>query len=178
MHARGRDGGLSEGEEGFFKEASISFPEAGQKEEGPSFLAESSCTSESGCTDTRRSHSCREASGRVEELLVAEELWNNHKKPFFFPFSSAATCTNHPLEVDQRTSSTQKVTMKCKRKSKSRMGMRPIEEQAPCVKRRKVWSAIEEPVLALAGSGADPVNAMARCVTFHGLVATARHVAT
>ncbi|MQL80285.1 hypothetical protein Taro_012733 [Colocasia esculenta] len=40
--------------------------------------------------------------GRVEELLVAEELWNDHKKPFFFPFSSAATCTNHPLEVDQR----------------------------------------------------------------------------
>ncbi|MQL74794.1 hypothetical protein Taro_007164 [Colocasia esculenta] len=39
--------------------------------------------------------------GRVEELLVAEELWNDHKKPFFFPFSSAATCTNHPLEVDQ-----------------------------------------------------------------------------
>ncbi|MQM18548.1 hypothetical protein Taro_051542, partial [Colocasia esculenta] len=40
--------------------------------------------------------------GRVEELLVAEELWNDHKKPFFFPFSSAATCRNHPLEVDQR----------------------------------------------------------------------------
>ncbi|MQL91362.1 hypothetical protein Taro_023978 [Colocasia esculenta] len=40
--------------------------------------------------------------GRVEELLVAEELWNDHKKSFFFPFSSAATCTNHPLEVDQR----------------------------------------------------------------------------
>ncbi|MQL75085.1 hypothetical protein Taro_007435 [Colocasia esculenta] len=40
--------------------------------------------------------------GRVEELLVAEELWNDHKNPFFFPFSSAATCTNHSLEVDQR----------------------------------------------------------------------------
>ncbi|MQL87849.1 hypothetical protein Taro_020402 [Colocasia esculenta] len=39
--------------------------------------------------------------GRVEELLVVEELWNDHKKPFFFPFSSAATCTNHSLEVDQ-----------------------------------------------------------------------------
>ncbi|MQL82121.1 hypothetical protein Taro_014582 [Colocasia esculenta] len=47
--------------------------------------------------------------GRVEELLVAEELWNDHKKPFIFPFSSAASCTNHPLEVDQRTSSTHKV---------------------------------------------------------------------
>ncbi|MQL79184.1 hypothetical protein Taro_011612 [Colocasia esculenta] len=41
--------------------------------------------------------------GRVEELLVAEELWNAHTKPFFFPFSSAATCTNRPLEVDQST---------------------------------------------------------------------------
>ncbi|MQM22051.1 hypothetical protein Taro_055099, partial [Colocasia esculenta] len=40
--------------------------------------------------------------GRVEELLVAKELWNDHKKPFFFPFSSAATCTKHPIEVDQR----------------------------------------------------------------------------
>ncbi|MQL67890.1 hypothetical protein Taro_000187 [Colocasia esculenta] len=39
--------------------------------------------------------------GRVEELLVAEELWNDHKKLIFFPFSSAATCTNRPLEVDQ-----------------------------------------------------------------------------
>ncbi|MQL72970.1 hypothetical protein Taro_005323 [Colocasia esculenta] len=44
----------------------------------------------------------RQGRGRVEELLVAEELWNDHKKPFFFPFSSAATCTNHSLEVDQR----------------------------------------------------------------------------
>ncbi|MQL97683.1 hypothetical protein Taro_030381 [Colocasia esculenta] len=41
-------------------------------------------------------------TGRVEEFLVAEELWNAHTKPFFFPFSSAATCTNCPLEVDQR----------------------------------------------------------------------------
>ncbi|MQL88778.1 hypothetical protein Taro_021342 [Colocasia esculenta] len=40
--------------------------------------------------------------GRVEELLGAEELWNNHKKLIFFPFSSAATCTNRPLEIDQR----------------------------------------------------------------------------
>ncbi|MQM11790.1 hypothetical protein Taro_044698 [Colocasia esculenta] len=40
--------------------------------------------------------------GHVEELLVAEELWNDHKKLIFFPFSSAATCTNRPLEIDQR----------------------------------------------------------------------------
>ncbi|MQL81407.1 hypothetical protein Taro_013865, partial [Colocasia esculenta] len=32
---------------------------------------------------------------------MVEELWNAHTKPFF-PFSSAATCTNRPLEVDQR----------------------------------------------------------------------------
>ncbi|MQL67807.1 hypothetical protein Taro_000079 [Colocasia esculenta] len=41
--------------------------------------------------------------GRVEEFLVAGEQEIVHTKPFFFPFSSAATCTNHPLEVDQRT---------------------------------------------------------------------------
>ncbi|MQM08877.1 hypothetical protein Taro_041728 [Colocasia esculenta] len=39
----------------------------------------------------------------MEELLVAEELWNDHKKLIFFPFSSTATCTNRPLEIDQRT---------------------------------------------------------------------------
>ncbi|MQL73068.1 hypothetical protein Taro_005412 [Colocasia esculenta] len=38
-------------------------------------------------------------TGCVEELLVAEELWNDHNKPF----SSAATSTNRPLEVDQST---------------------------------------------------------------------------
>ncbi|MQM11610.1 hypothetical protein Taro_044518 [Colocasia esculenta] len=40
--------------------------------------------------------------GLVEEHLVAEELWNDHKKLIFFPFSSAATCTNLPLKIDQR----------------------------------------------------------------------------
>ncbi|MQL95836.1 hypothetical protein Taro_028507 [Colocasia esculenta] len=39
--------------------------------------------------------------GRVEEFLVAREQEIAHTKPFFFPFSSAATCTNRPLEVDQ-----------------------------------------------------------------------------
>ncbi|MQM02255.1 hypothetical protein Taro_035021 [Colocasia esculenta] len=39
--------------------------------------------------------------GRVEEFLVAGEQDIVHTKPFFFPFSSAATCTNRPLEVDQ-----------------------------------------------------------------------------
>ncbi|MQL76924.1 hypothetical protein Taro_009322 [Colocasia esculenta] len=39
--------------------------------------------------------------GRVEELLVAGELWIIHKKLIFFPRSSATTCTNRPLEVDQ-----------------------------------------------------------------------------
>ncbi|MQL74499.1 hypothetical protein Taro_006864 [Colocasia esculenta] len=36
------------------------------------------------------------------ELLVAEELWNDHKKHIFFPVASAATCTDSHLEVDQR----------------------------------------------------------------------------
>ncbi|MQL72989.1 hypothetical protein Taro_005331 [Colocasia esculenta] len=39
--------------------------------------------------------------GRVEEFFVAGEQEIVHTKPFFFPFSSAATYTNHPLEVDQ-----------------------------------------------------------------------------
>ncbi|MQL84135.1 hypothetical protein Taro_016635 [Colocasia esculenta] len=39
--------------------------------------------------------------GCVEELVVAKELWNDHKKLIFFPFPSAETCTNCPLEVDQ-----------------------------------------------------------------------------
>ncbi|MQM13679.1 hypothetical protein Taro_046605 [Colocasia esculenta] len=40
--------------------------------------------------------------GRVEEFLVAGEQEIVHTKPFFFPFSSAVTYTNRPLEVDQR----------------------------------------------------------------------------
>ncbi|MQL91641.1 hypothetical protein Taro_024259 [Colocasia esculenta] len=40
--------------------------------------------------------------GRVEEFLVAGEQEIIHTKPFFFPFSYAATCINHPLEIDQR----------------------------------------------------------------------------
>ncbi|MQL82032.1 hypothetical protein Taro_014502 [Colocasia esculenta] len=40
--------------------------------------------------------------GHVEELLVAGELWIDHKKDIFFPRSPAATCTNRPHEVDQR----------------------------------------------------------------------------
>ncbi|MQM09935.1 hypothetical protein Taro_042815 [Colocasia esculenta] len=39
--------------------------------------------------------------GRVEEFLVAGEQKIAHTKPFFSPFSSATTCTNRPLEVDQ-----------------------------------------------------------------------------
>ncbi|MQL85066.1 hypothetical protein Taro_017580 [Colocasia esculenta] len=40
--------------------------------------------------------------GRVEELLVAGELWIDHKKAIFFPYSSATTSANHPLGVEQR----------------------------------------------------------------------------
>ncbi|MQL87896.1 hypothetical protein Taro_020453 [Colocasia esculenta] len=40
--------------------------------------------------------------GCVEEFLVAGEQEIAHTKPFSFPFSYAATCTNCPLEVDQR----------------------------------------------------------------------------
>ncbi|MQM14921.1 hypothetical protein Taro_047855 [Colocasia esculenta] len=66
------------------------------------------------CIRTPKTHRClntlhpnprdefRACWGRVEELLVAGELWINHKKLIFFPRSSATTCTNRPLEVDQR----------------------------------------------------------------------------
>ncbi|MQM18428.1 hypothetical protein Taro_051420 [Colocasia esculenta] len=37
--------------------------------------------------------------GHVEELLVAGELWIDHKKVIFFTCSSATTCANHPLGV-------------------------------------------------------------------------------
>ncbi|MQM02314.1 hypothetical protein Taro_035080 [Colocasia esculenta] len=40
--------------------------------------------------------------GRVGEFLAAGEQEIVHTKPFFFPFLSAATCTNYPFEVDQR----------------------------------------------------------------------------
>ncbi|MQL91264.1 hypothetical protein Taro_023876 [Colocasia esculenta] len=40
--------------------------------------------------------------GRVEERLGAGELWIEHKKDIFFPQTSTATCTNLPLEADQR----------------------------------------------------------------------------
>ncbi|MQM15682.1 hypothetical protein Taro_048630 [Colocasia esculenta] len=40
--------------------------------------------------------------GHVVEFLVAGELWIDHKKDVFFPCSSTATCTNRPLEVNQR----------------------------------------------------------------------------
>ncbi|MQL99235.1 hypothetical protein Taro_031957 [Colocasia esculenta] len=67
------------------------------------------------CIRTPKTHRClntlhpnprdefRTCWGRVEELLVAGELWIIHKKLIFFPRSSATTCTNRPLEVDQRT---------------------------------------------------------------------------
>ncbi|MQL83970.1 hypothetical protein Taro_016473 [Colocasia esculenta] len=35
--------------------------------------------------------------------MAAGEQEIAHTKPFFFPFSSAATCINCPLEVDQST---------------------------------------------------------------------------
>ncbi|MQL67900.1 hypothetical protein Taro_000152 [Colocasia esculenta] len=66
------------------------------------------------CIRTPKTHRClntlnrnprdefRTCWGRVEELLVAGELWIIHKKLIFFPCSSATTCTNRPLEVDQR----------------------------------------------------------------------------
>ncbi|MQL89090.1 hypothetical protein Taro_021669, partial [Colocasia esculenta] len=36
------------------------------------------------------------------EFLATGEAGDPHNKPFFFPVVSAATCTNHHLDVDQR----------------------------------------------------------------------------
>ncbi|MQL84595.1 hypothetical protein Taro_017097 [Colocasia esculenta] len=41
------------------------------------------------------------STGRVEEFLATGEAGDPHTKPFFFPIVSAATCTDHHLEVDQ-----------------------------------------------------------------------------
>ncbi|MQL67930.1 hypothetical protein Taro_000202 [Colocasia esculenta] len=59
-----------------------------------------------GCLNTLHPNTrdeFRTCWGRVGELLVAEDLWNDHKKLIFFPVPSAATCTDSHLEVDQRT---------------------------------------------------------------------------
>ncbi|MQL89298.1 hypothetical protein Taro_021879 [Colocasia esculenta] len=67
------------------------------------------------CIRTLKTHRClntlhlnprdefRTCWGHVEELLVAGELWIIHKKLIFFPRSSATTCINRPLEVNQST---------------------------------------------------------------------------
>ncbi|MQL93510.1 hypothetical protein Taro_026156 [Colocasia esculenta] len=58
-----------------------------------------------GCLNTPHQTletSFRTCWGRVEELLVAEELWNDHKEIIFFPVASAATCTDSHREVNQR----------------------------------------------------------------------------
>ncbi|MQM01598.1 hypothetical protein Taro_034355 [Colocasia esculenta] len=89
--------------------------------------------------------------GHVEEFLVAGEQEIEHTEPFFFPFASTSTCANRPTRVDQspddaidgpgiasalaavttlNVSAQGKVTMKFKRRSKSRMGMRLSDERS------------------------------------------------
>ncbi|MQM14374.1 hypothetical protein Taro_047304 [Colocasia esculenta] len=70
----------------------------------PSFPSYNRSAKHLGCLNTLHPNprdKFRTCWGRVEEFLVAGEQEIVHTKPFFFPFSSAATCTNHPLEVDQ-----------------------------------------------------------------------------
>ncbi|MQL83623.1 hypothetical protein Taro_016114 [Colocasia esculenta] len=45
--------------------------------------------------------SFRTCWGRVEGILVAGELWIDHKKLIFFLFLSTSACANRPLGVDQ-----------------------------------------------------------------------------
>ncbi|MQL78985.1 hypothetical protein Taro_011435 [Colocasia esculenta] len=135
------------------------------------------------CIRTPKTHRClntlhpnprdefRTCWGRVEELLVAGELWINHKKLIFFPRSSATTCTNCPLEADQRSSwwlgscgsttrSSSSSPVRLLRPAQT-VHLKPIKEQ-PYVEVGKVWSAIQSTVLSLSESGADPVNAATR----------------
>ncbi|MQL93524.1 hypothetical protein Taro_026169 [Colocasia esculenta] len=71
----------------------------------PSFPSYNRTPKHLGCLNTLHPNprdDFRTCWGRVEELLVAEELWNDHKKLIFFPVAFAATCTDSNLEVDQR----------------------------------------------------------------------------
>ncbi|MQL99410.1 hypothetical protein Taro_032135 [Colocasia esculenta] len=71
----------------------------------PSFPSYNRTPKHLGCLNTLHPNprdEFRTCWGRVEELLVAEELWNDHKKLIFFPVAFAATCTDSHLEVDQR----------------------------------------------------------------------------
>ncbi|MQL82746.1 hypothetical protein Taro_015211 [Colocasia esculenta] len=71
----------------------------------PSFPSYNRTPKHLGCLNTLHPNprdKFRTCWGHVEELLVAEELWNDHKKLIFFPVASAATCTDSHLEVDQR----------------------------------------------------------------------------
>ncbi|MQL93170.1 hypothetical protein Taro_025812 [Colocasia esculenta] len=71
----------------------------------PSFPSYNRTPKHLGCLNTLHPNprdEFRTCWGRVEELLVAEELWNDHKKLIFFPVASAATFTDSHLEVDQR----------------------------------------------------------------------------
>ncbi|MQL70482.1 hypothetical protein Taro_002795 [Colocasia esculenta] len=72
----------------------------------PSFPSYNRTPKHLGCLNTLHPNprdEFRTCWGRVEELLVAEELCNDHKKLIYFPVASAATCTNNHLEVDQST---------------------------------------------------------------------------
>ncbi|MQL89108.1 hypothetical protein Taro_021672 [Colocasia esculenta] len=71
----------------------------------PSFPSYNRTPKHLGCLNTLHPNprdEFRTCWGHVEELLVAEGLWNDHKKLIFFPVASAATCTDSHLEVDQR----------------------------------------------------------------------------
>ncbi|MQL78596.1 hypothetical protein Taro_011023 [Colocasia esculenta] len=71
----------------------------------PSFPSYNTTPKHLGCLNTLHSNprdEFRTCWGRVEELLVAEELWNDHKKLILFSVASAVTSTDSHLEVDQR----------------------------------------------------------------------------
>ncbi|MQM09589.1 hypothetical protein Taro_042465 [Colocasia esculenta] len=70
----------------------------------PSFPSYNRTPKHLGCLNTLHPNprdEFRTCWGHVEELLVDEDLWNDHKKLIFFLVASAATCTDSHLEVDQ-----------------------------------------------------------------------------
>ncbi|MQM09285.1 hypothetical protein Taro_042154 [Colocasia esculenta] len=110
----------------------------------PSFPSCNRTPKHLGCLNTLHPNprdEFRTCWGRVEELLVAEELWNNHKKLIFFPVASAATCTDSHLEVDQSTQRQYKAVLDRNPRTcpfSARFRRKPCERDGPIG--RVLWS--------------------------------------
>ncbi|MQM23747.1 hypothetical protein Taro_056815 [Colocasia esculenta] len=110
----------------------------------PSFPSYNRTPKHLGCLNTLHPNprdEFRTCWRHVEELLVAEELWNDHKKLIFFPVASAATCTDSHLEVDQSTLCQYKAVLDRNPRTcpfSARFRRRPYERDGPIG--RILWS--------------------------------------